>query len=111
MAAAPKLSSATEMARTAKPGTAEMTASTAEMGTTETRTAAVESPSATEMRAATSAAHMNAAAMPSSAAAGPRIGIKGEGRHEDRRHDCNFEKISHGFAPRVKNSHVQTHQC
>lgn len=101
MAAAPKLSSATEMARAAKPGSAEMTASPAEMSTTETRTAAVESSSATEMRAATAATHMNAAAM-SSAAARPRIGIEGEGRHEDRRYDCDFEKISHGFTPRVK---------
>ena len=88
---------------------AKMTAPTG-MRATEARPATVESTASTdmttaEMRAAAPAtAHMNAATMSSTtmtAAARTRIRIDGQGCQEGSRYDCYFEKMSHGFTPRI----------
>ena len=88
---------------------AKMTASTG-MRATEARPATVESTASpdmttAEMRAAAPAtAHMNAAAMPSTtmtAAARARVGCDGQSCQEGRRYDRDFEKMSHGFTPRI----------
>ena len=89
---------------------AKMTASTG-MRATEARPATVESTATTdmttaEMRAAAPAttAHMNAAAMSSTtmtAAARARVGRDGQSCQEGRRYDRDFEKVSHGFTPRI----------
>ena len=68
-------------------------------------TATVESPAAAaKMRtAAASTAHMNAAAAMSSASTAARACIRRNGQscQEGHCYDGDFEKVSHGFAPRI----------
>lgn len=58
---------------------------------------------AAKMRTATAAAaHMNTAAMSSASATRARVGRYRQGCQKSKRHNGDFEKVSHGFTPRVK---------
>jgi hypothetical protein len=84
--------------------TAKMTAAATHTRTAKVRPAAVESPTAAEMRTtAASAAHMNATAAVSSASTAARACIRRNGQscQEGHCYDGDFEKVSHGFAPRI----------
>jgi hypothetical protein len=57
---------------------------------------------AAEMRAtAPATAHVNAATVSTTAAARTRIGSDGQSCQESHRYDRDFEKVSHGFTPRI----------
>ncbi len=84
---------------------AEMTASAAKTGAASVESSSTTDMAATKMRAATAAAaHMNAAAMSSASASATRtrVGRYGQGCQESKCHNGDFEKVSHGFTPRVK---------
>jgi hypothetical protein len=56
-----------------------------------------------KMRPATAAAaHMNTAAMSSASATRARVGRYRQGCQKSKCHNGDFEKVSHGFTPRVK---------
>lgn len=80
--------------------------STAEMARATVESTATTDMTTAEMRAAAPAtAHMNPAAMSSTtmsaAAARARVGRDGQSCQEGRRYDRDFEKVSHGFTPRI----------
>jgi len=81
----------------------ELTHATKMTGSAKVRTASVEGTATTaEMRTAASAsAHMNTAAMTATAAARTGVGRAGLSCQKGRRYDHDFEKASHGFAPRI----------
>lgn len=96
MATSMELAHTAEMACASNMRSAEMTASSVESSAATDMTAA-------KMRATTAAAaHMNAAAMSSASATRSRVGRYRQSCQESKRHNGDFEKVSHGFTPRVK---------